>query len=80
MLDYFEYREQRCEDWAFDNVVGDEAVCSCGKKFKLSEGEMLSPDPYGVPVCPDCFAESVQKKRRLRLTQNPVMSKLLSHA
>ncbi len=55
--DHIERGERKCEDWYFDNVVGDTATCSCGKKFKFSEGQTLSADPYAIPVCPDCFDE-----------------------
>lgn len=47
--------ESRVENWFHDNVRGDIATCSCGKQFKLDEGMTLSPDPYAIPVCPDCF-------------------------
>ena len=65
MPDFFEAGEQRCEDWYFDNVIGDEATCSCGKTFKLSEAEMPSPNPYAIPVCPDCFQEILKNSTPL---------------
>lgn len=51
--------EDRCESWAIDNVRGDEMKCCCGRTCKLSEAETLSPDPYAIPVCPDCFAAAM---------------------
>lgn len=52
---------QRCEDWYFDNVKGDIVTCGCGNKFKLEEGEIVSPDPYAIPVCESCFEEWFKK-------------------
>ena len=55
--DYLEWREMACEKW-YENVDKDgNAKCYCGKTFKLSEGVQMSPDPYAIPVCPDCFDE-----------------------
>lgn len=53
--DPIEILEARCDNWLFDNVVGDVATCSCGQKFNLSDGETLTGDPYAIPVCPECF-------------------------
>ena len=52
--DYFEMREDACEDWYYKNVKDGIATCGCGKTFKLEDGQMASADPYGIPVCPDC--------------------------
>lgn len=55
--DPIERGEQRCESWYFDNVRDGVATCSCGKQFKLEDGETLSADPYAIPVCPECADE-----------------------
>lgn len=57
--DHIEQAESRCERWADENVDADGiATCSCGRKFKLEEGETLSPNPYAIPVCRVCFLEA----------------------
>ena len=60
--DPIERGEDRCESWAFENVQGDIATCCCGNRFKLSEGETLSPDPYAIPVCGECFEKAMVEK------------------
>ncbi|MHA2047627.1 MAG: hypothetical protein ACW99G_22835 [Candidatus Thorarchaeota archaeon] len=55
--DPFERGEDRCENWYYENVKNGIATCSCGKEFKFEEGQALSPDPYAIPVCPECFEE-----------------------
>lgn len=60
--DPIERGEDRCEAWAFENVRGNVATCSCGDTFNLDEGETLSPDPYAIPVCPKCFEQAVREK------------------
>lgn len=57
MRDYFEMREDVCEEWYFRNVKDGVATCYCGKTFKLEDGQQGSADPYGIPICPDCFDE-----------------------
>jgi len=60
--DPIEIGEARCENWAFDAEQPDGRFkCCCGKLFKLEDGETLSPDPYAVPVCPDCEDEYFSK-------------------
>ena len=54
-MDILENMEAAAEQWAIENVRGDEAICSCGYLFKLSEGETVSANPYALPVCPYCF-------------------------
>lgn len=44
-------------------LEGDIATCCCGNKFKLSEGETLSPDPYAIPVCGECFEKAMAKNQ-----------------
>jgi hypothetical protein len=57
--DPIEIGEDRCENWAFANVEGNIATCSCGNKFELDKGKTLSPDPYAIPVCEKCFNKAI---------------------
>jgi hypothetical protein len=52
--DLIEQGESRAERWADVCVLGDIFTCECGQKCKLDEGVILTPDPYGIPVCGDC--------------------------
>lgn len=49
-----EQLEAAAEAWADKHVTGDSFVCGCGKLCKLGDGVVLTPNPYGTPVCPDC--------------------------
>ena len=62
--DFFERGEDRCERWAAEHLRGDIATCECGREFKLSEGQTMSPDPYAIPICPTCFEEALDRIRR----------------
>ena len=55
--DPIESMEASAERWADDNIKGNMFKCSCGKWCSIMDGETLSPDPYAIPVCPDCFNE-----------------------
>ena len=57
-----EIGEARCEAWAIDNIRGDEFKCCCGNWVKLGEGETLSPDPYEIPVCGECFDTAMTER------------------
>lgn len=52
--DPIERGEARAERFA-DRIQGDTYTCSCGNKCLLDEVEILSPDPYGEPFCPNCM-------------------------
>jgi hypothetical protein len=52
--DPIEQGEARVERWADVSLVGDKFTCGCGKQCALHNGVILTPDPYGIPVCPDC--------------------------
>lgn len=52
--DPIERGEARCEDWAAINLHGEIFTCQCGSKCHLNDAETLSPDPYAIPVCPQC--------------------------
>lgn len=60
--DPIERGESRCEDWAATNVKGDCFTCCCGATCKLEAGETSSPDPYAIPVCPECFDKAMDEK------------------
>lgn len=53
--DPIERGEARCEAWAAENVRGNVATCQCGNEFNLRDAQTISPDPYAIPVCPECF-------------------------
>lgn len=57
-----ELGERRIEDWAFDSVNGNVMTCPCGKTCDINQAETLSPDPYAIPVCPDCFDDYMSRK------------------
>ena len=61
--DPIERGESLCEQWYFDNVSECIATCACGNKFKIEEGETVSPDPYAIPVCPECFDKWYESKK-----------------
>ena len=60
--DPIERGEARCEAWAAENMAGDSFTCDCGNTCKLDEGETLSPDPYAIPVCGECFDAAMDEK------------------
>ena len=62
MKDPIERGESCCEQWADENVVGDVMTCSCGNTCLLGDAETLSPDPYAIPICPDCFDQAMSGK------------------
>jgi hypothetical protein len=57
ILDPIEQSEARAERWADERILGENFVCDCGRQCKLENGVILSPDPNGIPVCPDCAME-----------------------
>lgn len=62
MRDFLEAREDAAEARFFEMQVDqDHLRCACGKIFHINEGQTLSPDPYAMPVCPDCFKEYLDK-------------------
>jgi len=60
--DFCERGESRCEEWEAHSVHGYTFTCCCGNRCLLSLGETLSPDPYAIPVCPECFAKACDEK------------------
>ena len=57
LRDPIERGEDRCDAWASQAVEGDSFLCDCGRWCNLDDGETLSPDPYAIPVCRECFSE-----------------------
>ena len=55
MRDIVEHYEAIAEAWADEHVDGDEFVCECGRRAKLSAG-MPGPtdNPWAPPVCRRC--------------------------
>lgn len=60
--DPIEAAENRCEDWAHDNVRDDQFKCSCGKWTPLAEAEPSSPSPYALPMCIKCVAKTIEDR------------------
>lgn len=58
--DLVERGTSRCEDWYFDNVLGNDMRCCCGKTCRLEDALAVSPDPYAIPVCPECFESAME--------------------
>ena len=54
--------------------------CSCGKLFEPSQGTVVSPNPYAMPVCEDCFEkyqESMVALGRKKWSQTTIVSIVL---
>jgi len=61
--DPLEIMESVAEDWACDNIKGDYFICSCGEKSKLSQGHMISSNPYSPPVCGKCLDKFIDESK-----------------
>ena len=56
MMDPIERGEARCEAWYAEAVRPDGRVkCQCGRLFNLEDGETLTSDPFGIPICRNCL-------------------------
>ena len=56
--DLIESVENAAEDWAADNIRGDEFKCpGCEKWTPMNEGETLTPNPWARPFCRKCAEE-----------------------
>ena len=59
--DPIEQMESSAERAYFEMLQPDGSLkCGCGKLFKEDEGIVMSPNPYAMPVCPDCADEIFQ--------------------
>ena len=58
MRDFIENLEAAAER-QYDDMLqpNGKLKCGCGKLFNSSNGAMVSPNPYAMPVCPSCFNE-----------------------
>ena len=54
---YFPDPVERGEVSAEEHMINNMFKCGCGKLVDINEAETLSPDPYAIPVCHDCFDE-----------------------
>jgi len=57
MRDFVEHLEASAEV-KYDAMIQPDGSfkCGCGKLFNPNEeGAMISPNPYSMPVCGDCF-------------------------
>jgi len=53
--DPFEAAERAAEDWAFENMRGDEVKCpGCGEWVPIEETSPSGPSPYSLPICRKC--------------------------
>lgn len=57
--DFIENKERACEDWYYDNVKNGIATCSCGQLFVVADGMAITDDPWGIPVCEECFEKAM---------------------
>ncbi len=60
--DPIERGEARCEAWEVESVRGDSFICACGRWTRFVDAETLSPDPYAIPVCGQCFENAMDEK------------------
>lgn len=74
--DPIEQAEASAERWVDENVCGENFICGCGQQWKLEDGVFLTPNPYGIPVCPDCamndpaYAKWSSQRRNCNETQD----------
>jgi hypothetical protein len=62
--DMIEMMEDTAEAMLDDMMQPDGRLrCSCGRLFRLEDGQPISPNPYAMPVCPTCFDEWVQTQK-----------------
>lgn len=59
--DPVEIMSNRAENWAYDNIRDSRFLCGCGKWCDLKDAKTLSPNPYAIPVCPNCCEEHIEK-------------------
>jgi hypothetical protein len=55
MEDFIERKETAAEAAYGEMYLGNGMLkCFCGNVFHEDEGEVMSQDPYAMPVCPTC--------------------------
>ena len=59
MKDFIENLEDGAEAAYFEMLQGNGKLkCDCGRIFNPDkEGGLVSPNPYAMPVCNECFRE-----------------------
>jgi len=61
MKDHLEMMEDAAERKYFEMLQPNGMLkCQCGRLFKPNDGEVVSPSPYAMPVCPNCFKKWVE--------------------
>ena len=75
LMDPVERMEYAAEKWADGNIVGSNFRCKCGKWCDLDNGHSVDPNPYSIPICPDCLKEyfnRTDKKQDVYMTDNKI--------
>lgn len=62
-IDIIESMENCAEQRYFDMEQGNGKLkCFCGNIFNEGEGEIVSPNPYSMPVCGECFEKFMKEQ------------------
>jgi len=60
--DPIELGERRVESWVDENMNDNQFKCPCCKTWvNHEEMNMLSPDPYALPICNKCFLAAIEE-------------------
>jgi len=64
MKDFIENMEDVAESRYYEMIQSDGKLkCGCGRIFDFNkEGGMVSPNPYAMPVCGECFEDQMHNK------------------
>ena len=68
--DPIEQGEATAENWAFDNIKDGKFKCDCGRWVKLEDGQPSSPYPFCIPICSECFEESLEAMKKVVVKEN----------
>ena len=64
MKDFLENLEDAAEAaYAEMEQPDGKLKCGCGNIFRPEEGETLSPNPWAMPVCQECFDAWCQEQK-----------------
>tara|TARA_Y100000310_G_scaffold311548_1_gene357930 strand:- start:16510 stop:16746 length:237 start_codon:yes stop_codon:yes gene_type:complete len=67
--DIIENMENAAEAWAYDNIKYDPETkkemfqCDCGEWEELSKGEVVSDNPYAIPICGKCWLKFCEQHK-----------------